>query len=291
MNPPDPRAERIARTLTETTARLRSAGVEGADRDAKRLMAHHIGVAPHVLTAPFDHPQLLDRFDPAPEAQAALRAMVEARAGGKPVSKIIGRRAFWTFDFIVTDDVLDPRPETETLVELALREPFGRVLDMGTGSGCILISLLLENRQATGLGTDLSLAALSVAERNAEAAKVASRVRFIPSDWYKSIDGSYDLIVSNPPYIAADEMAGLMPEVRDHDPHIALTDDGDGLTAYRAIAAGAAAYLAPGGRILVEIGPTQAAAVSTLFSGAGLEKIAVHPDLDGRDRVVEARRT
>jgi release factor glutamine methyltransferase len=202
----------------------------------------------------------------------------------------VGARAFWGREFRVTRDVLDPRPETETLVALALAEPFARVLDLGTGSGCILVTLLAERPGAQGVGTDISPQALLIAGENAARHGVEGRVVLTPSDWFADIGGRYDLIVSNPPYIAEGEMAGLAPEVRDFEPRGALTDEGDGLGAYRVLAAGAPGHLAPGGRLLVEIGPTQGAAVSRLFAEAGLERVAVHPDLDGRDRVVAARR-
>jgi release factor glutamine methyltransferase len=202
----------------------------------------------------------------------------------------VGARAFWGREFRVTRDVLDPRPETETLVALALAEPFARVLDLGTGSGCILVTLLAERPGARGVGTDISPEALLIAGENAARHGVEERVVLTPSDWFADIGGRYDLIVSNPPYIAEGEMAGLAPEVRDFEPRGALTDEGDGLGAYRVLAAGAPGHLAPGGRLLVEIGPTQGAAVSRLFAEAGLERVAVHPDLDGRDRVVAARR-
>jgi release factor glutamine methyltransferase len=152
------------------------------------------------------------------------------------------------------------------------------------------VSLLAERPAAKGVGTDVSPAALLIAGENAARHGVAERVILTPSDWFGDIGGQYDLIVSNPPYIAAAEMAGLAPEVRDHEPRAALTDESDGLSAYRAIAGGAGRFLAPGGRLLVETGPTQGPAVSRLFAGAGLEAVAVHPDLDGRDRVVSARR-
>jgi release factor glutamine methyltransferase len=229
--------------------------------------------------------------NPVPEAAAAaFEALIARRAGREPVSHLTGQRAFWGRDFRVTRDVLDPRPETETLVALALAEPFARVLDLGTGSGCILVTLLAERPDAQGVGTDVSPEALLIAGENAARHGVADRLVLTPSDWFGDIGGRYDLIVSNPPYIAAEEMAGLAPEVRDHEPRGALTDEGDGLAAYRAIAAGASRFLASGGRILVEIGPTQGPAVSRLFAEAGLERVAVHPDLDGRDRVVAARR-
>jgi release factor glutamine methyltransferase len=272
-----------AEALRGATARLQAAGVEGAARDARRLLAHALGVAPDVLAA-----RMADQV-PAAAAQA-LAALVERRAAREPVSHLTGRRAFWGRGFRVTRDVLDPRPETETLVALALAERFDRVLDLGTGSGCILVTLLAERPEAQGVGTDISAAALLIAGENAARHGVADRVVLTPSDWFGDIGGKYDLIVSNPPYIAAKEMDGLAPEVRDHEPRGALTDGADGLSAYRAIAAGAARFLAAGGRLLVEIGATQGSAVSRLFADAGLERVAVHPDLDGRDRVVSARR-
>ncbi|MCB1394708.1 MAG: peptide chain release factor N(5)-glutamine methyltransferase [Rhodobacter sp.] len=269
--------------LRAAVARLAAAGVPDPARDARLLLAHALGIAPDRVT--------LVLRDPLPEG-AALRfdAALGQRAARIPVSQITGRRAFWGRDFHVTRDVLDPRPETETLVAAALEAPFARVLDLGTGSGAILLSLLAERPAATGMGVDLSAPALAVAAENAEALGVAARADLHRSDWFAAVEGRFDLVVSNPPYIAEVEMAGLSPEVREHEPRLALTPGGDGLDAYRAIAAGVGGHLTPGGRLLVEIGPTQGAAVSALFAQAGLTGIAVRPDLDGRDRVVGAHR-
>ncbi|MCR9157095.1 MAG: peptide chain release factor N(5)-glutamine methyltransferase [Rhodobacteraceae bacterium] len=219
------------------------------------------------------------------DQMAYLRRLIERRAQREPISHITGKRAFWMHEFEVTPDVLDPRPDTETLVEAALKQPFDTVLDLGTGSGCIVLSLLYERPTARGTGTDISDAALAVAKRNAERVAVADRVSWAVSDWFSSVTGTYDLIVSNPPYIALNEMAGLAPEL-DHEPRMALTDEQDGLSAYRAITRDAVHYLTPNGRLMVEIGPTQASAVSELFSKAGLVALSVYKDLDGRDRVV-----
>ena len=199
-----------------------------------------------------------------------------------------GRRLFWGQSFRVTRDTLDPRPETETLVAEALKEPFLKMLDLGTGTGCILLSCLKGMPMARGVGTDLSAAALAVAMANARDLGLDGRAVFLQSDWFSAVPGTFDLIVSNPPYIAADEMAGLAPEVRDWEPHLALTPGGDGLEPYRIIAREAPSHLVEGGRLLVEIGPTQAAAVSELFAEQGLQNIRVLPDMDGRDRVVSA---
>jgi release factor glutamine methyltransferase len=273
----------VAEALAAAAARLEAAGVEGAARDARWLLAHTLGVDPGAVAG-----RLSDPLTPA--VLAAFEAGVAARERRQPVAQITGQREFWGRIFRVTRDVLDPRPETETLVALALAEPFGSVLDLGTGTGCLLLTLLAERPAASGTGTDVSEAALGVARANAEALGLAARARLLPADWFAGVEGRFDLIVSNPPYVAADEMAGLAPEVRDWEPRGALTDGGDGLTAYRAIAAGAGAHLAGGGRLIVEIGASQGPAVAAIFSAAGLASVEVHPDLEGRDRVVSARK-
>ncbi|CAM5430196.1 peptide chain release factor N(5)-glutamine methyltransferase [Frigidibacter albus] len=267
--------------LRAAVARLAAAGVAEAPRDARRLLAHAMGIGADRLLL-----HLGEALSPA--AAVAFDRAVAARAARQPVSQITGSRLFWGRAFRVTRDTLDPRPETETLIAAALERRFARVLDLGTGTGCIVLTLLAEQPEARGMGTDLSPAALAVAAGNAAALGLAERVELVASDWFAGVAGRFDLIVSNPPYIAADEMAALDPEVRDWEPHLALTPGGDGLDAYRAIAAGAGAHLAPGGRLLVEIGPAQGAAVAGLFAAAGLGRIRVLPDLDGRDRVVSA---
>ncbi|MGR3511803.1 MAG: peptide chain release factor N(5)-glutamine methyltransferase [Paracoccaceae bacterium] len=251
-------------TLTEAADLLRAAGVDpGEARKLARLA----------------------------ESQGTRFAdLVQRRAAREPFSHIAGYRDFWKHRFKVTPDVLDPRPETETLVELALSEPFSKVLDLGTGSGCILISLLADRPEARGVGSDISETGILVAGENAAALGVADRLVLPLSDWFEDVGGIFDLIVSNPPYIADAEMAALEPEVRDHEPTSALTDGADGLTAYRHIAAGAPDHLRHGGRLLVEIGATQARDVVAIFAAAGLEKITVHPDLSGKDRVVSGRK-
>ncbi|MFC2966551.1 peptide chain release factor N(5)-glutamine methyltransferase [Acidimangrovimonas pyrenivorans] len=267
--------------LRAALPRLAAAGIDDPARDARRLLAHALGLAPDRLTLHLPEPL-------APAAAARFEAALAARCRRQPVSRITGSRAFWGRDFRVTPDVLDPRPETESLIAAAMEAPFARVLDLGTGSGAILVTLLAERPRASGLGTDVSDAALAVARANARALGVGDRAEFRRSDWFSAVDEAFDLIVSNPPYIAAEEMAGLSPEVRDWEPHLALTPGGDGLDAYRAIAAGAPGHLTPGGRLLVEIGPRQGAAVAAFFVAAGLEKVRICPDLDGRDRVVAA---
>lgn len=267
--------------LAEATARLVRAGIDNAAGDALALMAHALGLPRHALRDALARPL-------APEAAARFQTAVSARLDRQPVSQILGFRDFWKHRFRVTRDTLDPRPETETLVAAALELPWRSVLDLGTGTGAILLSLLAERPGAQGLGVDLSEAALEVARGNAAALGIGAEFR--RSDWFSAVEGRFDLIVSNPPYIAVGEMAGLSPEVRDWEPRAALTDEGDGFGAYRAIAAGAGAHLAPGGWLSVEIGPTQGAVVAALFAREGLRGIGIRRDLDGRDRVVLACR-
>lgn len=274
---------RVADALVLATQILNAAGTDGAARDARRLMAAALDVNPDRIT-------LMSHDTLAEKTEASFLTAVRLRAAGHPVSHLVGGRLFYDRWFKVTPDVLDPRPETEILVAEALRGPFETVLDLGTGSGAIILTLLAERPAAVGVAADLSQAALKVAEANAQAFGVADRVRFDVSDWFSAVSGEYDLIVSNPPYIAAAEMDGLQPEVRLHEPRMALTDEADGLTAYRKITAGAAENLRAGGRLIVEIGPTQAQPVSVMMRNAGLSDVRVIPDLDGRDRVVLARK-
>ncbi|PIE14514.1 MAG: protein-(glutamine-N5) methyltransferase, release factor-specific [Rhodobacterales bacterium] len=271
----------VSGRLAQAVAELRAAGVDSAARDARLLIARAMGVETGRLTL-----FLQDDLDPV--AGSVFDDMIRQRCNRVPVSHLIGERAFYGRVFEVSGDVLDPRPETETLVGAALASPFERVLDLGTGSGCILLTVLAETEATTGQGVDLSPRALEVAARNAEALGLGDRVDFATGDWFAPVSGRFDLILSNPPYIALREMEGLAPELA-HEPRMALTDEGDGLSAYRIIAAGAGAHLTPRGRLMVEIGPTQGAEVAAMFEGAGFAEVAILPDLDGRDRVVCGR--
>jgi len=281
------RAPTRAEVISRAAARLAGAGVAAPERDARllyRWAANLDGVALSAALGDPATPCEVDRFE---------RAVV-AREGRAPVSHITGKREFWGRSFRVTPAVLDPRPETEALVAAALEgPPAGHVLDLGTGSGCILLTLLAEWPEARGVGVDISAAALDVAAQNARSLGVNGRAGLVSGDWCAGLAGEFGeqfgLIVSNPPYIAADELAGLAPEVRNHEPLAALSPGGDGLDAYRRIAAGVGPLMAPDGRLLLEIGPRQAAAVERILTDAGLVLTAVLPDLDGRDRVVSAK--
>lgn len=265
--------------------RLSEAGIDGAARDVRALLADAAGINPTLVTLEGD----MELPDPL-----KFQALLDRRIAGEPVSKILGRRQFWGRDFVVTRDTLDPRPETETLIAAALElGPVERFADLGTGTGIIAISLLGEWPDASAVATDISGPALAIAELNAIGQGVRERmglyrIRSV-GQWFPPNFGSFDMILSNPPYITAQEMTELSREVHEHDPHIALTPGGDGLDPYRAIATDAGAHLNAGGHVLVEIGWKQGPDVADIFARAGLVDVRVLPDLDGRDRVVCAR--
>ncbi len=275
----------VQQSLMLGRRQLEKAGIENAAKEARLLMARALNICSSRVTLclhdTFDGNQVKTR-----EAWFAYHDAIDQRCERVPMSHLLGGREFYGRWFKVNSDVLDPRPETETLIEAALESGFSDVLDIGTGTGCILLSLLAERKAATGIGIDLSTKAISVAEVNAKSVGVADRCGFLISDWWQYVSGKFDLIVSNPPYIAAEEMAGLAPELT-YEPRMALTDDGDGLSAYRVIAAGADAHLRSGGHLMVEIGWTQGRPVAEMFRKAGFQEVGIVPDLDGRDRVVQ----
>ena len=227
-----------------------------------------------------------------------LRELTARRVLREPMAYILGEREFWGLPFKVSPAVLVPRPDSETLIEAALavmpdRQRPWRILDLGLGSGCLLLTLLREYPAASGVGLEISEAALAVAQANADALGVAARARLIAGDWRQAdwqqrLGGSFDLLVSNPPYIEAGAIERLMPEVARFEPKLALDGGPDGLVAYRTIATAAPALVVPGGRLLVEAGEGQAAEISRIFASAGLAIEVPWRDLAGIDRVVSA---
>ncbi|MEP3392860.1 MAG: peptide chain release factor N(5)-glutamine methyltransferase [Litoreibacter sp.] len=251
--------------LSSAVVRLHEAGIPDPSNEARRLEALAI------------------------EQGRDFEELVARRATHEPFSHIKGRRAFWNHDFVVTADVLDPRPDTETLVEAALSLPFDTVLDLGTGSGCIICSLLAERTTTRGVGADISPEALSVAARNAVVTETLDRLELVESDWFGAIEGRFDLITSNPPYITEEAYNELDPTVQRFEPRIALTPGGDGLAPYRLIARDGAAYLADDGYVLLEIGFDQGDSVQQIFKATGWRDVACIPDLNGKDRVIRAK--
>ena len=265
---------------------LHNAGLDSAALDARLLLAAAIGADATELAR-------------APEAEMTQGEIAQAedflaqRLAHRPVAKIIRQKEFWGRAFSVSDAVLDPRPDSETLIELALEkcpmQTAFSVLDLGTGSGCLLLTLLAERPHAHGLGVDKSTAALAVAEANAVRLSLSDRAEFAPSDWFENVSQPYHLIVANPPYIETGALARLPEDVRLYDPMAALDGGPDGLEPYRQIVADAASYLEADGWLIFEVGHKQAEAVSALMRRAGFDAVTIAADLAGHQRVVAGR--
>lgn len=264
-------------------------GIDSARLDAELIVAHALGIDRVRLYMDLDRP-LVDA------ELAKIRELVTRRRKREPIAYIVGRREFYGRMFAVSPAVLVPRPETETLIERALEildaDATGPALDLGTGSGCIAVTLAAERTSLEVDATDLSDAALAVAERNASSLGVADRVRFHRGDLFGALGGprEYALIACNPPYVAETERPSLAPEIVQHEPAMAVFGGHDGLDVLRRLCAECPRWLAPGGAILVEIGLEQGRSVADLLERAGLEGVRVHADLGGHDRVVEGRR-
>lgn len=279
----------VSEALQLIAQTFRAAGIDDADVDARVLAGHALHL---------DRARLVSQSDRVLEAREvnAISGLAARRLKREPVSRILGRKEFWSLALAITPDVLVPRPETETVVEGALdfvvrnglRMEKLRILDIGTGSGALLVALLNELPNATGIGTDISRAALEAAQINVAQFGFESRSSLIACDMAAGVQGQFDLVVSNPPYIARGQIASLAPEVRDYDPMMALDGGGDGLTAYRSISADAKRILAQGGRLFVEMGAGQEPAVRELFTNAGLVVGIARNDLAGTPRVLGA---
>lgn len=275
----------LAAALKLLTRRLTEAGVDTPQLDARFLMQGLLGI---------DGAQLLSGSGRAlGDAADRLNDAAARRIAREPVSRILGRRSFYGRDFIVTPDVLDPRPDTEVVVELALDLVRSRglseaplsIADIGTGSGILIVTLLAELPNARGLATDISPAALAVARRNAEVLGVADRIRFVATTCLDGCPGPFDLVISNPPYISTEEIAALEPDVKNFDPELALDGGEDGLRVYREIARNIMELDAPS-LVVLEVGATQAAAVEGIFSEFGGQPIGRRQDLGGHTRAV-----
>lgn len=273
----------VRQALEEATAILRDAGIENANRDARWLLAHALNAETALLAARTN--------DVLTSADAArFETLIEKRATRQPVSQIIGKREFYGREFQVTPDVLDPRPETEAMIDWALNGPEpARILDLGTGSGAIIVTLLALWPNAQGVATDISPAALKVAHANATKHNILDRLRFCEGPWWACVNGTFDLIVCNPPYIAP--TSDLSPEVSKWEPHAALFAGQDGLEAYRALAPGLSKHLDPSGRAIFEFGADQGDAVQAIFAAHFDGKLEQLAELAGRPRFVTAARS
>jgi release factor glutamine methyltransferase len=272
---------------TDVRKRLEAAGVDTPVLDARLLIEAGAGVSRLDIVT--------DPRRAVTEAQvAAVEPLVARREAREPIGHILGRKAFWTLDLAINADVLSPRPETEVLVEVALellaKDAAARVLDLGVGSGAILLAVLSERTNATGVGVDASGAALAVARHNADQLGLSARLALQHGDWCAGLEGPFDLVLSNPPYIPSADIAALAPEVARYEPRLALDGGADGLAAYRAILGALPGLLAPGGAFAFEVGRGQAEAVAALAEAHGFVTATPRLDLQGLARVVSGRR-
>jgi release factor glutamine methyltransferase len=271
----------VGEAISEVAGRLAGAGIGEARREARLLVAAATGLSDAAVVA---YPER----DLSDSERRRLTTLAERRAGREPISRILGWREFWSLQFAIGPDTLDPRPDSETLVEAAL-DFAGRVrplevLDLGTGSGCLLLAVLSELPQACGLGVDINPGALAVAAANARALGLAGRARFRQGNWGERIAERFDIVLCNPPYIPSGMISGLQPEVAGFDPPLALAGGADGLASYRQLAAWLPRLLAAGGRAFIEIGDGQADEVVPLLAGGGLRALGSRSDLAGTVR-------
>ena len=272
----------VGTVLAAAVGRLEAAGIEAPRLDARLLLGAACGASLEALAAEPERPLSEDE-------RARCEALLLRRLAREPLARILGAREFWSLPFRLVPEALVPRPESETLVEAALELVEGdgqgsSVLDLGTGSGCLLLAFLSARREAEGIGVDLSAAAVRLARENAFALGLSARARFLVGDWDAALAGQFALVLANPPYVPDGEIASLMPEVARFEPHLALAGGGDGLARYRELAPALGRCLAPGGHALIELGQGQGDAVRAIMAAAGLHSVGRRLDLAGNER-------
>ena len=273
---------KIRQLLSDVTLKLSISEIDNAARDARILVAHALGIPISQLS--------LNTNENVPEdISASLEKLISRRINREPIAKILGKRQFWGRTFFISEDVLDPRGDTETLINYVKDRPVRSVLDLGTGSGVIAISLACEWKEVHVVATDISEAALLVAQKNARYFNVQDKIDFLKSDWFEAIEGKFDLIISNPPYIGLSESSEISQEVLNYDPDIALFAGSDGLEAYERIIPQLTKFLNPKGTVVLEIGASQSESVKTLMNSSGLSEVKILKDLAKKDRLVTAK--
>jgi len=272
---------KLLAVIHDAEQKLATAGIDNPALDVTILIGHALGLDRAQLLGQSERALAIDEF-------YNIEQLIIRRAAHEPVARIVGEREFWSLPFGLNEATLEPRPDSETLVEAALQSLRGklapRILDLGTGTGCLLLALLHELSSATGVGIDIAPRAIEQAQTNAKRLRLGRRARFQVGNWLDYIEEKFDAIISNPPYIATNDIASLMPEVREHDPRRALDGGKDGLEIYRLLIPQLRHFLKPEGIAIFEIGQGQAQAVETLFRDAGLMGIIQFRDLSGIER-------
>jgi len=272
----------LNKVLADTTIKLSESGIEGAARDARILTAY-------ALQIPISELSLKINEQVSGKITSKLEKLILRRINREPISKILGRREFWGRTFFINENVLDPRGDTETLIEYVIEKPVKSVLELGTGSGAIAITLACEWKEVHVTAVDISEEALSLAKSNAEKFNVQNKIDFLKSDWFQAVKGPFDLIISNPPYIGLIEKDEISTEVIKYDPQIALFAGRDGLDAYKKIIPDLAKFLNPDGFVVLEIGASQSNQVKNMMNLVGFIETQIVKDLSGNDRLVAAK--
>ena len=273
---------KLKEVLADTAIKLSKSGIEGAARDARILTAF-------ALEIPISELSLKINQQVSEKIIVELEKLILRRINREPISKILGRRDFWGRTFSINENVLDPRGDTETLIDFVIEKPVKSVLELGTGSGAIAVTLACEWKEVHVTATDISEDALSLAKINAEKFNVQNKIHFLMSDWFGTVKGAFDLIVSNPPYIGLIEQDEISAEVIKYDPEIALFAGRDGLDAYRRIIPSLPKFLNPDGFVALEIGALQSNEVKNMMDAVGFADTKIVKDLSGKDRLVAAK--
>ena len=273
---------KLKEVLADTAIKLSKSGIEGASRDARILTAF-------ALEIPISELSLKINQQVSEKIIVELEKLIFRRINREPISKILGRRDFWGRTFSINENVLDPRGDTETLIDFVIEKPVKSVLELGTGSGAIAVTLACEWKEVHVTATDISENALSLAKINAEKFNVQNKIHFLTSDWFENVKGAYDLIISNPPYIGLAEQDGLSAEVIKYDPEISLFAGRDGLAAYRRIIPSLQKFLNPDGFVALETGASQSNQVRNMMNAVGFIDLKIVKDLSGKDRLVAAK--
>ena len=273
---------KLQRVLADTAFKLSHSGIESAARDARILTAYALEVPISDLSL-----KINDRV--SANIIFKLEKLILRRIKREPISKILGRREFWGRIFSINKNVLDPRADTETLIDYVIEKPVKTVLELGTGSGVITVTLACEWKEVHVTATDISEDALLLAQKNAEKFNIENKIQFLKSDWFDNVEGKFDLIISNPPYIGWIEQDKICTEVTKYDPEIALFAGFDGFDAYKKIIPGLAKYLNPDGFVVLEIGASQSNLVKDIMNLSGFFNVDIVKDLSGKDRVIAAK--